>query len=113
MRLHLADTKLELMRRPLASGMIVGLFLLCSAANVWGQAFHAPVVLTVVDENGLPVSEAHVTVSEQGRSPLQLLPIMRAAALTRCIGTLRIRFAYRSLASMSPSNLRPRRILPV
>ena len=75
MTLYSADTKLNLMlRRPLASGMIIGLFLLCSAAIARGQtlAFHAPVVLTVVDENGLPVSEAHVTVSEQGRSALQL-----------------------------------------
>ena len=75
MTLYSADTKLNLMlRRPLASGMIIGLFLVCSAAIARGQtlAFHAPVVLTVVDENGLPVSEAHVTVSEQGRSALQL-----------------------------------------
>jgi Carboxypeptidase regulatory-like domain len=63
-----------MLRRPLASGMIIGLFLLCSAAIAWDQtlAFHAPVVLTVVDENGRPVSEAHVTVSEPGRSVLQL-----------------------------------------
>jgi hypothetical protein len=76
MPLFSADTKLDLMlRRPLASGMIIGLFLLCGAAIAPGQtlAFHAPVVLTVVDENGLPVSEAQVTVSEQGRSALQLL----------------------------------------
>jgi hypothetical protein len=75
MPLYSADTKLNLMlRRPLASGVIIGLFLVCSAANVRGQtlAFHAPVALTVVDENGLPVSEANVTVSEQGRSALQL-----------------------------------------
>ena len=76
MLLFSANTKLNLMlRRPLASGMIIGLLLLCSAGIARGQtlAFHAPVVLTVVDENGLPVSEAHVTVSEQGRSAVQLL----------------------------------------
>ena len=63
-----------MLRRPLASGMIVGLLLLCSAAVATGQtsAFHAPVVLTVVDENGLPVSGAHVTVSEPGVQALQL-----------------------------------------
>jgi len=63
-----------MLRRPLASGRILGLFLLCSASIAWDQtsAFHAPVVLTVVDENGRPVSEAHVTVSEQGRSAVQL-----------------------------------------
>jgi hypothetical protein len=60
--------------RTLASGMIVGLLLLCSAAVATGQtsAFHAPVVLNVVDENGLPVSGAHVTVSELGGQALQL-----------------------------------------
>ena len=64
-----------MLRRPVASGMVIGLLLLCSAAIAWGQTleFHAAVVLTVVDENGLPVSEAHVTVFEQGRSALQLL----------------------------------------
>ena len=61
-------------RRQLASGMIAVLFLLCSASVARGQtsAFHAPVVLTVVDENGLPVSDAQVTVSEPGRPVLQL-----------------------------------------
>jgi hypothetical protein len=76
MPLSSADTKLDLMlRRPVASGMVIGLLLLCSAAIARGQTleFHAAVVLTVVDENGLPVSEAHVTVFEQGRSALQLL----------------------------------------
>ena len=64
-----------MLRRPVASGMVIGLLLLCSAAIAWGQTleYHAAVVLTVVDENGLPVSEAHVTVFEQGRSALQLL----------------------------------------
>ncbi|HSY69214.1 MAG TPA: hypothetical protein VK813_11260 [Edaphobacter sp.] len=64
-----------MLRRPVASGMVIGLLLLCSAAIARGQTleFHAAVVLTVVDENGLPVSEAHVTVFEQGRSALQLL----------------------------------------
>jgi hypothetical protein len=63
-----------MLRRPLASGMIVGLCLLCSAAVGTGQtsAFHALVVLTVVDENGLPVSGAHVTISEPGGQALQL-----------------------------------------
>lgn len=61
-------------RRQLASGLIIALFLLCSAAVARGQrsVFHAPVVLTVVDENGLPVSGAQVTVSEPGRAALQL-----------------------------------------
>jgi len=63
-----------MLRRPLASGMMIGLFLLCSAAVARGQtsAFHAPVVLTVVDENELPVSEAQVTVSEPGLPAVQL-----------------------------------------
>jgi hypothetical protein len=60
--------------RPLANGMIVGLLLLRSAAVGTGQtsAFHAPVVLTVVDENGLPVSRAQITVSEPGGQAFQL-----------------------------------------
>jgi hypothetical protein len=75
MTLYSADTKLNgMLRRALASGVIVGFFLLCSAAVARGQtgAFHAAVVLTVVDENGLPVSDAQVTVSEPGRPDLQL-----------------------------------------
>src|SRR5437868_519284 len=62
-----------MLRRALASGIIIGLLLLCSTAGM-GQtsAFHAPVVLTVVDENGLPVSDAHVTLSEPGGNALQL-----------------------------------------
>jgi hypothetical protein len=63
-----------MLRRSLASGVVIGLFLLCSAATASGQtlAFHLPVVLTVVDENGLPVSEAQVRVSEPGLPDLQL-----------------------------------------
>jgi hypothetical protein len=54
--------------------MIVGLLLLCSAAVATGQtsSSRAPVVLTVVDENGLPVSDAQVTVSEPGVQTIQL-----------------------------------------
>jgi hypothetical protein len=116
MTLYSADTKLNLMlRRPLASGMIIGLFLVCSAAIARGQtlAFHAPVVLTVVDENGLPVSEATLQFPSRDAQPFSYKPIMRAAALTRCIGMLRIKFAWRSLASIRPSNLTQTRILEV
>lgn len=60
--------------RLLASIAIAGLLFLCSAGFARGQtpATRAPVVLTVVDENGLPVSGALVTVSEPGRPPFQL-----------------------------------------
>ncbi len=61
-------------RRRLASGVIVVLFLVCSAGAARGQtlAFPATVALTVVDENALPVSGADVTVSEPGRPALRL-----------------------------------------
>ena len=60
--------------RPLASGLFFCLLLLRGAAIARGQtpAFHAPVVLTVVDENGLPVSGAQVTVSVPGGQAVQL-----------------------------------------
>lgn len=63
-----------MLRRPLASGMFLGLFLLCSATAVTGQMTlsHVSVVLTVVDENGLPVAGALVSVLEPGRPTLQL-----------------------------------------
>jgi Carboxypeptidase regulatory-like domain len=61
------------MPRRSVSGIIVVL-LLCSWAAASGQtnASHGRVVLTVVDENGLPVPGAQVTVSEPGRAALQL-----------------------------------------
>lgn len=62
-------------RRQLACGMILILSLLCSvAAAASGEtaASHASVVLTVVDENKLPVSGALITISEPGLPDLQL-----------------------------------------
>jgi hypothetical protein len=59
--------------RPLASGVLIGLVLLCEAVVAVGQAlaFHTSVLVTVVDENGLPVPGASVTVVQPGRT-LQL-----------------------------------------
>ena len=63
-----------MLRHPLANGIVASLFLLCSVGAVRGQAqaVHVSVVLSVVDENGLPVSNAAVTVSEPGRPVLPL-----------------------------------------
>ena len=55
-------------------GIILGFVLFCSSVLASGQmAAPSPVVtLTVVDEDGLPVSGAQVTVSEPARDPIQL-----------------------------------------
>jgi hypothetical protein len=57
-----------------ACGVIFGLAFCCSSILASGQAPspRPAVTLTVVDEDGLPVSGAEVTLSEQGRSPRQL-----------------------------------------
>jgi hypothetical protein len=56
-----------------ASVMILGLVLVCTAIPASGQrlAKSAPVILTVVDENGLAVADAQVTVTEPGYAPTQ------------------------------------------
>jgi len=58
---------------PLRGG-IAAFALFCSAAIAmgWTGAFVAPVVIAVVDENGVPVSGAVVTVSEPNRTSVQL-----------------------------------------
>ena len=63
-----------MMRRPQASGILLGLLLLCNATSLTGQtaASHVSVALAVVDENGLPVMGALVSVTEPGRPTLQL-----------------------------------------
>ncbi len=57
-----------------ASGMVLGFFLFCSTILASGQmpAPSSTVTFTVVDEDGLPVSDAQVTLSEQGRPAIQL-----------------------------------------
>jgi hypothetical protein len=57
-----------------ACGVIFGWAFCCSSILASGQAPspRPAVTLTVVDEDGLPVSGAEVTLSEQGRSPRQL-----------------------------------------
>jgi hypothetical protein len=61
-------------RRGPPCGIVLGFVLLCIPALLLGQAYapRASVTLTVVDEDGLPVSDAQVTVSEHGRPSLQL-----------------------------------------
>ena len=56
----------------LASG-ILGLTLLCSTIHATGQTptLSSQVALTVVDENGIPVRDAQVTISEPGRGAVQ------------------------------------------
>jgi hypothetical protein len=57
-----------------ASGIILGLILLCIHSRAAGQtpALSTTVALTVIDENSLPVPDAQVSISEPGRSPVQL-----------------------------------------
>jgi hypothetical protein len=67
-----------MLRRSHACGMIVGLVFCCSSILAGGQApapgatIRPVVTLTVVDEDGLPVSDAEIILSEPGRSPRQL-----------------------------------------
>jgi hypothetical protein len=75
-----------MLRRPRASGLIAGLLLLLTAAIADCQlplasssdpddqagTPRASVVLTVVDENNVPVPGASVTILESGRRPLSL-----------------------------------------
>ena len=63
-----------MLRRPLASGMLIGLILLCCASAATSQvtASRVSVLLTVVDENDLPVPDARVSISEPGHPSLQL-----------------------------------------
>jgi hypothetical protein len=53
---------------------ILAILVLLSAASAIGQVQTATirVILTVVDDSGLPVSDAEVTVLEPGRAPLQV-----------------------------------------
>jgi hypothetical protein len=54
--------------------MLLGLLLLCCAPAAPSQvvAPRVSVLLTVIDENGLPVPDARVSISEPGRPALQL-----------------------------------------
>ncbi|WP_263368103.1 TonB-dependent receptor [Edaphobacter bradus] len=58
----------------LASGIILGLSLLCCTGLATGQtpAPYSQVALAVIDENGLPVPDAQVIISEPGRNAVQL-----------------------------------------
>ena len=54
------------------SGVVFAFVLFCSWVLASGQACIPTVNLTVVDEDGLPVPDAQVTLSEPGRTPVQL-----------------------------------------
>src|ERR1017187_2405957 len=65
------------------NGLILGLILLLGAvllAGAQNPAAGVPVLLTVVDENDLPVPDAQVVLSERGRPPVQL----RTDSIGRC-----------------------------
>ncbi len=53
------------------SGVVFAFVLFCSSVLASGQVIPS-VNLTVVDEDGLPVPDAQVTLSEPGRTPVQL-----------------------------------------
>jgi hypothetical protein len=57
-----------------AGGVISGLFLLGCLVSAAGQtaAANGPVLLTVVDENGVAVSDAQVVLQESGRTEIRL-----------------------------------------
>jgi hypothetical protein len=66
-----------------ANGLTLGLILLLGAvllAGAQNPAAGAPVLLTVVDENDLPVPDAQVVLSEPGSPPVQL----RTDSIGRC-----------------------------
>jgi hypothetical protein len=58
----------------MARAMLIGLLLLLSASAATCQIppSRISVVLTVIDENGLPVPDAHVSITEPGQPPLQM-----------------------------------------
>jgi hypothetical protein len=70
--LRLAKLKVMLRRGP-GRWMVVEVVLVCSSVLAGGQAPtpRRAINLVVVDENGLPVSGAEVTLSEPALSPMQ------------------------------------------
>jgi hypothetical protein len=80
------------MRRSRVCGMLLGFVLLCSGVLAGGQvpAPRPAITLTVVDEDGLPVPGAQVTVSEPGRAAVRL----QTDYAGRCAFTLQSDSAY-------------------
>ena len=76
-----------------ACGVVFGLVLFCRSILASGQlpSPSPPVTLTVVDEDGLPVSGAQVTLSEPGRAPIQL----QTDYAGRCVYPLQNYLPYR------------------
>jgi hypothetical protein len=72
--------------------MLLGFVLLCSAVLAGGQvpAARPSTTLTVVDEDGLPVPGAQITVSEPGRAAVRL----QTDYVGRCAFTLKSDSAY-------------------
>ncbi len=84
---RLATLSIMLRRGP-ACGTILGFVLFCTSLLAGAQA---PLVsLTVVDEVGLPVSGAQITLSESGRNPAHL----ETDYAGRCAFTLQSGLAY-------------------
>jgi hypothetical protein len=75
-----------------ACGVVFGLVLFCRSILASGQlpSPSPPVTLTVVDEDGLPVSGAQVILSEPGRAPIQL----QTDYAGRCVYPLQNRLPY-------------------
>jgi hypothetical protein len=63
-----------MLRRPLAGGIVLGLLLLLWAYPSTSQVSpsRTTVLLTVIDENSVPVPDARVSISQPGAPPLQL-----------------------------------------
>jgi hypothetical protein len=72
--------------------MVLGFFLVCSTVLASGQmpAPSSTVTFTVVDEDGLPVSDAQVMLFEQGHSAIQL----RTDYAGRCVYSLQRDLPY-------------------
>ena len=63
-----------MLRRGPVCGMILAFVVFCNAAVAGGQvpAHTSTVTITVVDEDGLPISGAQITLFEPGRGPVHL-----------------------------------------
>jgi hypothetical protein len=63
-----------MLRRGPVCGMIFAFVLFCNAVLASGQvpAHSSTVTITVVDEDGLPISDAQITLFEPGRGPVHL-----------------------------------------
>ena len=81
-----------------ATAMVLGFALFLSAMLASGQVQtpRPTVTVTVLDEDGLPVTDAQVTLSEPGRPAIQL----RTDFAGRCTYSLRQDLPYRDVQLM-------------